>query len=260
MNGQPKSDVMGHYERQNYPFSAVGDALLAEISRLKRQLQTERQKRTQVETELRKALSRELHDGPAQLISASIMYLDMCQHIFEENPETALKEVKSTKVLLEKVDHQLRTILFGLRPLTLEAKGLTVALQALLDRLQADMYTTADLKLVVHAEMATGEISRFDKQVEHGLFRIVQECVSNAIKHAEAKNIIVRLTEISNYFQLEIIDDGEGFDVSDVLENYEGRGSLGLVNLKEQAEIVNGDLTISSILGEGTMITVLITK
>ena len=89
------------------------------------------------------------------------------------------------------------------------------------------------------------------------IFYIVEEAVNNARKHAAAPNIWVRLKQLEpGLVLLEIQDDGVGFDVSSVNNNYENRGSLGMINLRERTELVNGVLNIASQLGKGTSIQV----
>jgi len=87
------------------------------------------------------------------------------------------------------------------------------------------------------------------------IFAIVEEAVNNARKYAKAQHIWVRLKTIQKDLAvLEIQDDGAGFDVGAVDATYENRGSLGMVNMRERAELVNGLLNIESALGKGTHI------
>jgi signal transduction histidine kinase len=88
------------------------------------------------------------------------------------------------------------------------------------------------------------------------IFFIIEEAVNNARKHAQADHIWVRLKRRSDVLHLEIEDDGVGFDLGKVQDNYNQRGSLGMVNLQERAELVNGILRIDSRIGRGTRIAV----
>ena len=91
------------------------------------------------------------------------------------------------------------------------------------------------------------------------IFYIVEEAVNNARKHAAAPNIWVRLKQMEPGLNLlEIQDDGVGFDISTVNNNYENRGSLGMINLRERTELVNGLLNMQSEPGKGTLIQVYI--
>jgi signal transduction histidine kinase len=90
------------------------------------------------------------------------------------------------------------------------------------------------------------------------VFLIAEEAVNNARKHAKAENIWVRLKYLDNDMAvLDIQDDGLGFDPAILSNNYEGRGSLGMVNMRERAELMNGVLQVNSSPGGGTRIQVI---
>jgi signal transduction histidine kinase len=88
------------------------------------------------------------------------------------------------------------------------------------------------------------------------IFFLVEEAVNNARKHAKAEHIWVRLKPAGDHARLEIEDNGVGFDVAAVQDNYEQRGSLGMINLHERAEMVNGNLAIESSPGHGARVSV----
>jgi signal transduction histidine kinase len=91
------------------------------------------------------------------------------------------------------------------------------------------------------------------------IFTISEEAVNNARKHAEAEHIWVKVTRLqSDLAFLEIEDDGKGFLVENVMGNYEDRGSLGMLNMRERAELVQGVFHVKSIPGEGTQIQVVL--
>ncbi|MDM8532173.1 ATP-binding protein [Anaerolineales bacterium HSG25] len=270
----PNTDLTVHYldliestrppvrAQQNPPFLfSVADGLLAENTRLHRALKVERIKNFQLETQQRKILAGELHDGPAQLISAGIMYLDMIkEETLDQTNHEALQEIKTTQALLRRVDYQLRTLCFEFRPIALQTQGLPAALQGLIDRSKKDMYASAEITLELYPINPINEISRFKEQIEQLFFRLAIEALHNALKHACANLITVRLEETTTHLQLTVADDGVGFDVAEILENYEGRGSYGLYNLQTLANLVDIQITISSIPDEGTMLTFLLQK
>ena len=103
-----------------------------------------------------------------------------------------------------------------------------------------------------------GDISRQDGKVEATIFAIVQETVNNAIKHARAKNIVVRIAETPHGVLTEIVDDGVGFDVEKTMQNYETRGSLGMINLRERTEAIGGEFKMESSAGKGTSVSIYI--
>ena len=144
-------------------------------------------------------------------------------------------------------------MLFTLRPLVLESQGLVAALQAMAEK----MKETYSQNVHVNVEETILESIEMGKQGV--IFYIVEEAVNNARKHAQAGRIWVNLhLKQPGLALLEIQDDGVGFDVAAVTRNYDQRGSLGMVNLRDRAELVNGVLDVQSILGKGTRVQVYI--
>ena len=144
-------------------------------------------------------------------------------------------------------------MLFTLRPLILESQGLTAALTAMGEKMRE---TFAQNVLVNVDEMIVENMEMGKQGV---IFYIIEEAVNNARKHANAFHIWVRLRAFERDIALlEIEDDGAGFDVEAVNKSYDQRGSLGMINLRERTELVNGLLNIDSAVGKGTRIQVYI--
>jgi signal transduction histidine kinase len=116
------------------------------------------------------------------------------------------------------------------------------------------------LALQIETDHPSGDISRQDGKVEATIFAIVQETVNNAIKHAKANSITVTLKETADGVSTTISDDGVGFDLEAVMKNYETRGSLGMINLRERAEAVGGEFSMESAMGQGTYISIYIPR
>jgi signal transduction histidine kinase len=140
-------------------------------------------------------------------------------------------------------------MLFTLRPLVLETQGLTAALEQSIQKSQE-----TDPSVAIHLEAQPVE-NQMDLNMQGVVFYIIEEAVGNARKHARAHNIWVRLKAEPDAIIAEVHDDGEGFDVQGVTSAYESRGSLGMVNMRERAELINGILTLDSHPGKGTLIT-----
>ena len=140
-------------------------------------------------------------------------------------------------------------MLFTLRPLILETQGLQAALEQYISKLaEAD-------DLPIHLSAAPEADQSLDKNVQGVIFYIIEEAIGNARKHAEAEKVQVRLYIQNSTFVAEVEDDGCGFDVDAVQMRYDERGSLGMINMYERAELVGGSLAISSVPGQGTRIT-----
>jgi signal transduction histidine kinase len=217
-------------------------------------LKEEREKLLSREEEVRHQLARDLHDGPAQAMAVITMKAEFIKRLLERDPAQALAELDELSAIAKRTNYEVRTMLFELRPLMLETQGLKVTLEQYLERLRAKAGDTA-----IILEGSDIEQVRLGSKVEGALFNIIQESVTNAIKHAKARNIWVRLRHLPNQM-LEVVvqDDGVGFDKAAVLKSYERRGSLGLLNIDERARLVGGRAEIDSAPGQGTRITVFV--
>jgi signal transduction histidine kinase len=101
-----------------------------------------------------------------------------------------------------------------------------------------------------------GDVSMLDRNVQSTFLSLTQEAVNNAIKHAQATTIRVRVSHTVDQAMLRIEDDGIGFDLAAIRANYETRGSFGLLNIEERARLVNGTAELRSAPGHGTSIEV----
>ena len=227
---------------------AAQAAVVIENARLYQQVVTERDRLLAVEEEVRRELARELHDGPSQLLGAIIMGLKFLKQVMAHQPERTDAELAELERLSTQALHQVRNMLFDLRPVALETQGLRTALEIYVERLRE----SDGLQLHLDLEALT---MRFSPKVEAALFSIIQEAVGNAKKHALAKNIWLTAQTRENALMLSVRDDGHGFDLLDVEESYAQRGNLGLLNMKERAEIAHATLAINSRPGKGTLVT-----
>jgi signal transduction histidine kinase len=234
-------------------------AIAIDNARLHESVLAERDRVIEAEEQARKKLARDLHDGPTQWVSAILMSLDFCKQALKKDPKNLTSymgsEFENIENMAKRSVHQLRTALFELRPLALETQGLEAALEVFLERRQKE--TGGVTKLILDNPRS---MSRQDGKVETTIFAIVQETVNNAIKHAQANNIIVELRETHDMVYTVVRDDGKGFDIDATMSNYEQRGSLGMINLRERTEAVGGELMMYSAAGEGTTITIRVPK
>jgi len=206
-----------------------------------------------VQEETRKKLARDLHDGPTQSVAAIAMRINLARRMMKKDTKEAELELQKIEELAHRTTKEVRHMLFTLRPLILESQGLTAALTAMAEK----MRETFGQNVIINVDETLLEDMEMGKQGV--IFYIIEEAVNNARKHASAFHIWVRLrTFETNIGLLEIEDDGGGFDVAAVNKSYDNRGSLGMVNLKERSELVNGLLNIDSAPGNGTRIQVYI--
>lgn len=222
-------------------------------ARLYQDLEQEKNRMMEIQEDSRKKLARDLHDGPTQSVSAIAMRVNFARRLMERDPKAAADELYKIEDLARRTTKEIRHMLFTLRPLVLESQGLVAALQSMAEKMQE----TFNQNVIIQADPGVAEQMEGSKQAV--VFYIAEEAVNNARKHAQAAHIWVRMKSLrDNMTLLEIEDDGVGFDVNAVGATYENRGSLGMINLRERTQLVNGVLRIDSAKGQGTRVQVVI--
>jgi signal transduction histidine kinase len=220
---------------------------------LYRNLEQEKERMMEIQEEARKQLARDLHDGPTQSVAAIAMRVNFARRLIDRNVQSAGEELYKIEDLARRTTKEIRHMLFTLRPLVLETGGLVAALDSMAEK----TVETYHQQVVVEADEEAIEELEMSKQ---GVaFYIAEEAVNNARKHAEAETIWLRVKKFQpEVILLEIEDNGVGFNVGEVDMGYEKRSSLGMVNMRERTELVNGLFHLSSEVGKGTHIRVLI--
>ncbi|MBX0330331.1 GAF domain-containing sensor histidine kinase [Oscillochloris sp. ZM17-4] len=216
-------------------------------------LQEERTKLISKEEEVRHQLARDLHDGPAQSIAAITMNIEFIKKLLERDPKRVIDELDKLSAMAKRTTYEVRTMLFELRPLVLETQGLKVTLEQYLERFKGN---NAGTQIVLETN-EMGDV-HLDTKTEGTLFNIIQEAVNNALKHAKAKHIWVRMRSDGKTLHAVVQDDGAGFDKAAVMRTYEKRGSFGLLNIDERARLVGGQADMESAIGQGTKVTIVV--
>lgn len=222
-------------------------------ARLYQDLVEEKERMVEVQEETRKKLARDLHDGPTQSVAAIAMRINLTRRMLKKDGKGVEEELQKIEELAHRTTKEVRHMLFTLRPLILESQGLTAALEAMAEKMREtfaqNVIINVDENMLTNMEMGKQGV----------IFYIIEEAVNNARKHANAFHIWVRLRAFERDIALlDIEDDGAGFDVEAVNKSYDNRGSLGMINLRERSELVNGLLNIDSAPGKGTRIQVYI--
>lgn len=201
----------------------------------------------------RQRLSQELHDAVGQNLTALGINLNIIRsQIANELTDPVQLRISDSLALVDKTTEQIRNVMADLRPPVLDDYGLLAALNWYAERFawRTNIQTKVD-----------GEelIPRPASQIENTLFRIAQEALINAAKHAQAEHINISLVEENNIVNMVISDDGIGFDVDQV-----GIDSLklswGLINMADRAEAAGGNFSISSSTRQGTVIKVTVRR
>jgi len=217
---------------------------------LYRSLMEEKERLIRIEENARKALVRDLHDIPTQTISAVVMQLPLLPMIAQRQPESLADEVEKLRGMAQRAVEEIRHVMFALRPLALETSGLGSALNQLAEKMGKTY--GQNMRVAVDAD---AEINLSQEQ-QGTLFYLIEEASNNARKHAQASLIDVRVGLNEQGVVVRIQDNGKGFDMNAVGQNYEGRGSFGMVNMQERAQLIGGRLEMRSALGKGTLIVV----
>jgi signal transduction histidine kinase len=198
--------------------------------------------RTLALAEERERMARELHDALNQsLFSLSLTARAASRHLGTD-PERAAEELNEIALLAKEAMAELRAVVEGLRTPDVDRDGLLAAIRS----------QAALLSRVHHldVDVEANEEPTLDGRVEHEVFRIVQEALTNAVRHAQPARVTVSLVS-GDSLQLTVRDDGLGFDPDE--QNYRGR-RLGLTSMRERAASIGGTLTISSSPGNGATV------
>jgi signal transduction histidine kinase len=179
------------------------------------------------------------------------MRINFIRSLLSKNPEQALSELEKVEELAKQTSKEIRGMLFTLRPLVLETQGLSKALETVIKKL----HDTDGLNV----RMVGGDYGdMLIEQAQTVVFAIVEEALGNARKYSKANLIEVRMWHEDDLFVTRIQDDGVGFDAESVNKNYSSRGSLGLINMKERAERIDGSLKLDTEPGKGTTWTLVV--
>ena len=189
-------------------------------------------------------IARDLHDGPAQVLSNLVLEAEILERLLRRNPELVQAEIQDFRNQVTNAVADVRRFMFDLRPDSLDDLGLVATLRRFTTEWQQRTGVTCRLNV-------TGDEIRLPPRLEEALYRIVQEALTNVRRHAEARLVEVHLEIRSDRARLRVRDDGRGFDLGR-LEDGEGPRRLGVRGMRERAESVGGTLEVSSTEGGGT--------
>lgn len=175
----------------------------------------------------RRRLARELHDGVGP-------YLTSLKHYIENRVENEVKKSEMKKIVDETIS-EIRLMSNALMPASIDDFGIGVTLTNFIENLKKSTTVTIE-----YEDLTRQEGSNITNQQAIHLFRICQELINNSLKHANAKNIRITLSEFDDFISLFYFDDGIGFDINTV------KLGSGITNIKERVEICNGTITIHS--------------
>jgi signal transduction histidine kinase len=198
--------------------------------------------------EERKRVSLEIHDGPAQTLYAALFRLQTYQALLQQDPENAVEELRGAVQSIKETLSEIRRLIFDLRPMSLDEIGLVTALRQYAEKFTKRHNVRVDVR-------TRGEERRLPVPLETALYRIVQEALTNIWKHARATKASVIVSFDTRRCGIQIADDGVGFDLAAVGAG-DQREHLGIVGIRERAEMLGGTLRIASAPGAGTTVVV----
>lgn len=202
--------------------------------------------------EERHRVARDIHDGPAQSMSNVVLKAEICERLIDVDLLRTRDELQNLKKIVRESLQDVRKIIYNLRPMSLDDLGLVPTLQRFVMTFQEDTGIAVSFK-------TKGLYDDIRPVISLTVFRIVQEAISNIIKHAAAENVTVSLEFSDIELKLYIYDDGKGFEVSSLkARNEDINSGFGLFSMKERIELLSGEILISSELGKGTRINIMI--
>ena len=232
--------------------AALLEALRQKMIRLQREIERYSNTPVRFSGETREAiltgerhrLARELHDSVSQQLFAAMMMLSALRSVAARDPkqEALNKQLDTIQKVINEAQAEMRALLLHLRPTNLEGKSLKQGIIQLLKELQT--------KITIKITWQLDDIQL--NAAADNLFRIVQELLSNTLRHAKADSLEVYLKRLQDMVILRMVDDGVGFDPKETSSN----GNYGLANIKERAAAMGGTAKVVSVVGQGTSVEV----
>lgn len=203
--------------------------------------------------EERSRVAREIHDGPAQIMSNVVLKAEICEKLIDLDLEKTKKELRELKRVVRDSLEDVRRIIYDLRPMSLEDLGLVPTLQKYIEKFTAEAGIEVSFQLKGEYKIIT------DKNLALTIFRVIQEALCNIRKHSEAKEAAIRLEFAPLGVAVKISDSGKGFDTSLMkVDKDDRRGGFGLFSMNERIELLNGTMQVTSNPGKGTVVSVVL--
>jgi PAS domain S-box-containing protein len=221
---------------------------LTERKKMENSLKDYAKRITQVQEEERKRIAFELHDDTAQYLSILKLQLDAVLKSGKIQDSEILEKLKYLVSDADRAFQDVRRYSHELRPAVLEHLGLQAALEQMAD----DINKLNKLAVEVDTE---GEDPGLNEDIKLSFFRIAQEALNNARKHSQAGDVKISLRFTNNLIKMSVTDNGAGFNTQEAAIQAANRGNMGLISMRERANLIGADLRIESAPGKGTSVT-----
>ena len=199
----------------------------------------------------RKRVSREIHDGPAQTMANIVIKSDYIERIIDHDMNEAKNEIHSLKEVVRDSLKNIRKIIYDLLPMSLSDLGLVPTIQRLVNDLEKDSGIKAAFKVKDSGH-------KLEPLVNLTVFRIIQECLTNIRKHADATQVQIKLEIDPDRIQIFVKDDGVGFNLDDISQNEDDDSGYGLYSMRERVDLLRGEFNLDTGKGAGTKIKAII--
>ncbi len=198
--------------------------------------------------EERKRISREIHDGPAQLLANMVLRTEIVERMLvKQDFNTVREEVIDLKQQVRFSLEEMRKVIFNLRPMALDDLGLIPTLRKYVHDFEE--------KSKIRATFETrGKEQRLSSAMEAAIFRLVQEALNNAAKHAYPTFVGVEITYQAQMIKIVVQDNGLGFKVEQLEQKTKEHSHFGLIGMRERVELLDGRMEIESAENQGTKI------
>lgn len=199
----------------------------------------------EIQEEERGRIAREVHDGPAQYLASALMRIDFSKKVIKEDMKRGLQEMEDLKLTVNKALKEVRGIIFNLRPPFLDKQTLEESIQDLVDTFLEE--NNIELKVNIK------KCKECEQAMEIGVYRIIQELLTNIRRHSEAGYAEIMLEMGSESIYLVVKDDGIGFDLNEVIdEAKKNKTSYGIIGILDRVESLGGSVDINSKIHSGT--------
>ncbi len=195
----------------------------------------------------RQHLASQLHDGPAQSLTNLILQAEICEHLFDSDPVRARTELTELKQAVTNTFQKVREFIFDLRPMMLDDLGLNPTLKKSIEDFEQKSGIACNLTI-------SGKDFRLPPHAEVAIFRMIQHLLKNVRSHTQATHVQVTLNISDDRATIAVEDDGSGFDVAEVLSAVGERKTVGLSSMREQIDLLGGEVNIDSSPGKGSRI------
>jgi two-component system sensor histidine kinase DegS len=230
-------DVAGHaeYESQVEAGRSEGEPARPLVVRIIEAQERERQR-----------LSRQMHDGPAQSLTNLILQAEICERLFDTDPDRARTELTNLKTAVAATFQKVKGFILNLRPMMLDDLGVVPTLRRYVDSFAENSGISTHLTV-------TGKEWRLESYKEVTVFRLIQELLNNAYEYGHATSIQINLDMGDDWVRVSVEDNGSGFDLSESLAS-QTVDQLGLATIRERVEMLGGQIHFDSGLGRGTKV------